>query len=764
MRPRLEENEDNNDGYSPTSLAQTPTNNPATPSETHPQSFGTGVEEPQHEPEIVHSDVTEPPGNTQEREGNAPPGVGNNLRDDQRSEYGPVRTHQPLMTAMRTNLNLLDQGGPIRRGSAVNVGNQNSSYHMHAQQHVQSPPQPFAENNSSPQPFEGFEVRSSPQPFTKNSSSPQPFTENSSSPQPFEGFEVNMTEKRRGRKEVFENELKPCHRPGLQKAKLKELNKLVSSGAVRVLSKQESDAVRNDSKLRGRILKSRYVITKADEQELNDLTELKARWCIRGYQDPDLLRLDTEAPTLSSEGCAIALQCVASHKWTLQICDVEGAFLRGDNLNRADGRIFVSQPPGGMEGMEEGALLECVKAVYGLADAPLAWYQSFTRTLRELNCKQSKFDGCLYYAHSKHRPHHLIGVVAIHVDDMCLGGNEEFMREVVEPLKRKYPFKHWHVGKGEFLGKHVEQMSNGDIVIQQTEYARRLKGIEISTQRKRSRDAETTDEEKKNMRAVLGAVNWLVTGTRPDLAASCSLLQQRVTQSVVEDLVDTNRLVACVHEHANMKVKIKHIPPKDMCFMAVSDAAWANASEKFSQAGYMVAAVDKKMMHDVWATFSLLRWKSYKQDRRTPSTLGAELFALSRALAETRWMRSMWCEAMFAEYSVKEDDVWEKKVPILAIVDNKPLFDHTRAGNNTNIRDKRHAIEMLIVKEDLSTHHIHLRWVATYQMLGDILTKKGVSVSLLGKIMEWGKFIIVEDNDLLPRNGQSVKKNYFGDV
>lgn len=448
----------------------------------------------------------------------------------------------------------------------------------------------------------------------------------------------------------------------------------------------------------------------------------------------------------------------------MQICDVEGAFLRGDNLNRAEGRIFVSQPPGGMEGMEEGALLECVKAVYGLADAPLAWYQSFTRTLRELNCKQSKFDGCLYYAHSKHKPNHLIGVVAIHVDDMCLGGNEEFLREVVEPLKRKYPFKHWHVGKGEFLGKHVEQMSNGDIVIQQTEYARRLKGIEISTQRKKFRDAETNEEEKKQMRAVLGAVNWLVTGTRPDLAASCSLLQQRVTQSVVEDLVDTNRLVACVHEHADMKVKIKHIPPKDMCFMAVSDAAWANASEKFSQAGYMVAAADKKMMHDVWATFSLLRWKSYKQDRRTPSTLGAELFALSRALAETRWMRSMWCEAMFAEYTVKEDDVWEKKVPILAIVDNKPLFDHTRAGNNTNIRDKRHAIEMLIVKEDLSTHHIHLRWIATYQMLGDILTKRGVSVSLLSKIMDWGKFIIVEDNDMLPRKGQSVKKNYFGDV
>ena len=55
-----------------------------------------------------------------------------------------------------------------------------------------------------------------------------------------------------------------------------------------------------------------------------------------------------------------------------------------------------------------------------------------------------------------------------------------------------------------------------------------------------------------------------------------------------------------------------------------------------------------------------------------------------------------------------------------AIVDNKPLFDHANSKNNTNIKDKRHAIEMLIVKEDLRAHNIHLCPVVTYQMLGDI--------------------------------------------
>ena len=157
----------------------------------------------------------------------------------------------------------------------------------------------------------------------------------------------------------------------MRKAKTKEWNKLISSGTIRVLSKEQSAQIRNDPNMQKRILKLRFVIAKADDVEMTPEIELKARWCIRGYLDPDLLFLDTEAPTLSAEGSAIVLQCIASHKWGLQICDVEGAFLRGDNLKRSEGRIYVYQPPGGIDSLEEGVLIEAVKAVYGLADAPL---------------------------------------------------------------------------------------------------------------------------------------------------------------------------------------------------------------------------------------------------------------------------------------------------------------------------------------------------------------------------------------------------------
>ena len=115
------------------------------------------------------------------------------------------------------------------------------------------------------------------------------------------------------------------------------------------------------------------------------------------------------------------------------IADVEGAFLRGDELNRDRGRVIIRLPPGGIEGVGGECLIEAVKAVYGLADAPLAWYQSFRRSLESLGCRRSAFDQCIYYVYSKHGSHDLIGIVAVHVDDMIRGGTRNSNNEFWDP-------------------------------------------------------------------------------------------------------------------------------------------------------------------------------------------------------------------------------------------------------------------------------------------------------------------------------------------
>ena len=320
-----------------------------------------------------------------------------------------------------------------------------------------------------------------------------------------------------------------------------------------------------------------------------------------------------------------------------------------------------------------------------------------------------------------------------------------FHEKVIKELKKLYPFKHWKEGGGEFLGKTLHQEQSGEINVCQMEYARQLQGIKISTDRKKQRAESITESEQQELRGVLGAVNWLVGGSRPDLAAWCSLLQQKVCRATVEQLIEANKLVSLARANAHVMVRVLPIPISEVQFVVLSDASWANAEDKCSQAGYLVAAGDPMLKEGHWGRFSILRWKSYKQDRQAHSTLGAELLSLSRAIAEARWMRSMWCEAIHEQYSLKEDTAWSRKIPLTAVVDCKPVFDHAHACT-VSLKDKRMAIEMLLVKHDIKEHGIELKWVATKQMIVDVLTKVGAPVSLFLRVLREACFILKEDD------------------
>ena len=552
-----------------------------------------------------------------------------------------------------------------------------------------------------------------------------------------ECFEVKA---KKGRKELTEADISHERQSGLNAAKAKEWNKLVSSGAIVVHEGNEARRLK-ESVPRKRILKSRFVLTEADQGTSPQTQDIKARWCIRGYLDPDLLELDTSSPTLSMEGFSIALQLMASHGWSVNIADVEGAFLRGDSLSPTRGRLFIDPPPGGVPGLSEGCLIEAVKTVYGLADAPKAWWECFSSKLASLGMRVSKFDPCMFYYYHERC---LSGVVAVHVDDLCLGGDKYFHEHVVRPLKKLFPFKHWKVGSGEFLGKQVQQQADGSIKISQCSYAQQQQGLNISRERKRDKQEPITEDERQQMRGVLGSINWLVTGSRPDLGAWCSLLQQRVNSATVADLIDVNKLVSLTHDNCSPCVWVKSIPVSELQFVMLSDAAWANAQGLCSQAGYMIAACDKRLSQGEWGTFSVLCWKSYKQDRQTHSTLGAELLALSRGIAEARWVRSMWCEAVNYQYDLRRDGDWSNKLPITAVIDCKPVYDHTQSAT-VAVKDKRMAIEMLLVKADMAKHQISLRWMATKQMIVDVLTKKGAPMNLFRKVLAEGRFILIED-------------------
>ena len=161
----------------------------------------------------------------------------------------------------------------------------------------------------------------------------------------------------------------------------------------------------------------------------------------------------------------------------------------------------------------------------------------------------------------------------------------------------------------------------------------------------------------------------------------------------------------------------------------------------------MTLFADSHVEQEQWSHVTPLRGKSFKLKRHTQSTLGAELMALARGIAECDWMRSLFAEAVFPEYTLEEDAKYRERfrVVITATVDNKPIYDHTQ-GDGVVVKDKRLAIDMLLVRRDIRSNNMCLRRVDTRQMIVDALTKVSADQGFLRFVLKCGEYMVVAEN------------------
>ncbi|OLQ14984.1 hypothetical protein AK812_SmicGene847 [Symbiodinium microadriaticum] len=113
-----------------------------------------------------------------------------------------------------------------------------------------------------------------------------------------------------GQGEIFDHEIKPEDREGWRETDLQEWNKVAGTGAIKVLSPQESAKVRKLEKAgkSNRIIPSRMVRRMKPAEQPGEPAVRKSRWCIRGDKDPDLLSLERFSPTLCSTTFGVLLK------------------------------------------------------------------------------------------------------------------------------------------------------------------------------------------------------------------------------------------------------------------------------------------------------------------------------------------------------------------------------------------------------------------------------------------------------------------------
>ena len=329
---------------------------------------------------------------------------------------------------------------------------------------------------------------------------------------------------RRNPKELLASGNEPALQERVDEAKTLEWQTVESRHAVRVVHGPEAARVRKC--FPDRIMGSRFVIT--EKQEEDSPVRIKARWCLQGHLDPDLSEKaragDLQSPTLSQVGRSLLFQLIASHKWSLRLGDIRGAFLSSGELPKKYRPLYATLPPGGIPGVPPDALVEVVGQVYGLNDSPAAWYRTLNQALIDVGFERSRFDPCIYYLRDGGS---LVGIYGVHVDDSATGGKGQKYETAIAQLQKKFEFRKWRVLDGDFCGAHYSQdPQTFKITMSQDKFCEKLKPMHFSRGRTQNRDSPLRDDEVRCLRAINGSLNWLATQSRPDLSTQVSFSQQ----------------------------------------------------------------------------------------------------------------------------------------------------------------------------------------------------------------------------------------------
>ncbi|GJS47867.1 putative ribonuclease H-like domain-containing protein [Tanacetum coccineum] len=167
------------------------------------------------------------------------------------------------------------------------------------------------------------------------------------------------------------------------------------------------------------------------------------------------------APVARIEAIRLFLAFASFMGFTMYQMDVKSAFLYGT----IEEEVYVNQPPSFMDPKFPNRVYKVEKALYGLHQAPRAWYKTLSTYLLENGFRRGIIDKTLFIKKIKND----ILLVQVYVDDIIFGSTNESLSTEFEQLMYKR-FQMSSIGELTFfLGLQVEQRKDG-IFLSQDKY------------------------------------------------------------------------------------------------------------------------------------------------------------------------------------------------------------------------------------------------------------------------------------------------------
>ncbi|GKE23886.1 putative ribonuclease H-like domain-containing protein, partial [Tanacetum coccineum] len=184
--------------------------------------------------------------------------------------------------------------------------------------------------------------------------------------------------------------------------------------------------------------------------------------------------------------------------------------------------VYVTQPPGFKDPDHPDKVYKVVKALYGLHQAPRAWYETLANYLLGNGFKRGKIDQTLFIKKQKGD----ILLVQVYVDDIIFGStNKELCTAFEKLMKDKFQMS----SMGEltfFLGLQVQQKEDGIFISQDKYVAEILKKFNYTDVKSSStivglekplvKDGDADDVDVHLYTSMIGSLMYLTT-SRPDI-------------------------------------------------------------------------------------------------------------------------------------------------------------------------------------------------------------------------------------------------------
>ena len=436
------------------------------------------------------------------------------------------------------------------------------------------------------------------------------------------------------------------------------------------------------------------------ENEEGEVVTNKSRLVAQGYlQEEGIDFEESFAPVARLEAIRILCAYACYKDFKLFQMDVKSAFLNGYIKEE----VYVKQPPGFEDHRHPHHVFKLKKALYGLRQAPRAWYERLSHFLLGNKFSRGKVDNTLFI---KHKNNDLL-LVQIYVDDIIFGAtNSSLCNEFSKMMQQEFEMS--MMGElSHFLGLQIKQTVDGIFINQSKYIGDMLKkfGMEnakaastpMSTTTKLTKDELGKGVEEKLYRGMIGSLLYL-TASRPDIMFSVCLCARFQACPKESHLSAVKRIFRYLINTKNVGLWY----PRDNCFDLVG----------FSDADHAGNQLDRKSTSGTCQFLgnSLVSWFSKKQNCVALSTAESEYVAAGSCVAQILWIKQqlMDFEIMFSKIPIKCDNT-------SAISISKNPIQHSRTKH---IDIKHHFIRDHVVKGD-----IELEFVPTTDQLADIFTK-----------------------------------------